>query len=159
MAVLRQIPMLTELDCSDNRLLEVPSQLVQLLPHLEILNLENNRLKVLLALLLAVLAAAASCSLYYLALLVRLLLHLEILNLENNRLKVLLLTASFSASCTSCCCFLRALLPSVTICCCLLRTSKTTASRCPRSTSDTPPASAHCSSGSTRSRCSRYSRY
>ena len=48
-AVLRQIPMLTELDCSDNRLLEVPSQLVQLLPHLEILNRENNRLKVLRA--------------------------------------------------------------------------------------------------------------
>ena len=44
--VLSGMPNLTELDCSDNRLLEVPPQLVFLLSRLEVLNLESNRLTV-----------------------------------------------------------------------------------------------------------------
>jgi hypothetical protein len=43
---LQNIPHLTELDCSDNRLLEVPPQLVRILTRLEVLNLESNRLTV-----------------------------------------------------------------------------------------------------------------
>jgi len=45
-SALKHVPHLSELDCSDNRLLEVPPQLVHILTRLEVLNLESNRLTV-----------------------------------------------------------------------------------------------------------------
>eukprot|EP00286_Rhodomonas_abbreviata_P006014 CAMPEP_0181329176 /NCGR_PEP_ID=MMETSP1101-20121128/23161_1 /TAXON_ID=46948 /ORGANISM="Rhodomonas abbreviata, Strain Caron Lab Isolate" /LENGTH=505 /DNA_ID=CAMNT_0023438217 /DNA_START=98 /DNA_END=1612 /DNA_ORIENTATION=+ len=45
-AVVAGMPLLTDLDVSDNRLAEIPSNLLQLCKHLQVLNLESNKLVV-----------------------------------------------------------------------------------------------------------------